>query len=334
MILKSEPVHPFGLAVYGDYIFWTDWVRRAVQRANKYVGTDMKLLRVDIPQQPMGIIAVANDTDSCEDPLVSLRRPCPLPLTLAAGLGKGNPSQCPSWSFGNPSHCPSWSFGSHPTVLPGSSGIHLTVLPGLLGAHPTVHHGPVKTHPTVLHGPLGTHPTVLSWLFEKPSLCPFWPFGNLSPHPSFGNHPIVLPSLLLPPCDPHARVVHPQNRCRLKTERICPVPALPRASPCKIWGNRVPPAPQPSIAPWEEMPGEGSLHFVPAGRTRRMGCWVHPWCDRCPSVLGELSLCQVNNGGCQDLCLLTPKGHVNCSCRGERVLQEDFTCKGEGAGRG
>ncbi|XP_037739600.1 prolow-density lipoprotein receptor-related protein 1 isoform X1 [Chelonia mydas] len=66
VILKSEPVHPFGLAVYGDYIFWTDWVRRAVQRANKYVGTDMKLLRVDIPQQPMGIVAVANDTNSCE----------------------------------------------------------------------------------------------------------------------------------------------------------------------------------------------------------------------------------------------------------------------------
>ena len=40
----------------------------------------------------------------------------------------------------------------------------------------------------------------------------------------------------------------------------------------------------------------------------------------------------MNNGGCQDLCLLTPKGHVNCSCRGERVLQEDFTCKGGGGG--
>lgn len=66
VILKSEPVHPFGLAVYGEHIFWTDWVRRAVQRANKYVGSDMKLLRVDIPQQPMGIIAVANDTNSCE----------------------------------------------------------------------------------------------------------------------------------------------------------------------------------------------------------------------------------------------------------------------------
>uniref|UniRef100_A0A8C7E883 EGF-like domain-containing protein n=1 Tax=Nothoprocta perdicaria TaxID=30464 RepID=A0A8C7E883_NOTPE len=104
VILKSEPVHPFGLAVYGDYIFWTDWVRRAVQRANKYVGTDMKLLR---------------------------------------------------------------------------------------------------------------------------------------------------------------------------------------------------------------------------GRTGVLRC-------HSPSLAGELSPCRVNNGGCQDLCLLTPKSQVNCSCRGERVLQEDFTCKGRG----
>ncbi|KAG8452515.1 hypothetical protein GDO86_004341 [Hymenochirus boettgeri] len=66
LILKTDPVHPFGLAVYGEYIFWTDWVRRAVHRANKYLGTDLKVLRGDIPQQPMGIIAVANDTNSCE----------------------------------------------------------------------------------------------------------------------------------------------------------------------------------------------------------------------------------------------------------------------------
>ncbi|KAI1891106.1 hypothetical protein AGOR_G00160530 [Albula goreensis] len=66
VVLKNEPVHPFGLAVYGEYIFWTDWVRRAVLRADKYVGGDMKVLRADIPQQPMGIVAVANDTNSCE----------------------------------------------------------------------------------------------------------------------------------------------------------------------------------------------------------------------------------------------------------------------------
>lgn len=48
---------------------------------------------------------------------------------------------------------------------------------------------------------------------------------------------------------------------------------------------------------------------------------------------GELSLCRTNNGGCQDLCLLSPKGEVTCSCRGDRTLQEDFTCKGEHAQR-
>lgn len=66
VVLKNEPVHPFGLAVYGDYIFWTDWVRRAVLRADKYTGGEMKVLRADIPQQPMGIVAVANDTNSCK----------------------------------------------------------------------------------------------------------------------------------------------------------------------------------------------------------------------------------------------------------------------------
>uniref|UniRef100_UPI00358E1ABB prolow-density lipoprotein receptor-related protein 1 isoform X2 n=1 Tax=Myxine glutinosa TaxID=7769 RepID=UPI00358E1ABB len=66
VILRSEPVHPFGLAVYGDFVFWTDWVRRAVMRASKYTGMDVQVLRGDIPQQPMGMIALANDTNSCE----------------------------------------------------------------------------------------------------------------------------------------------------------------------------------------------------------------------------------------------------------------------------
>lgn len=43
---------------------------------------------------------------------------------------------------------------------------------------------------------------------------------------------------------------------------------------------------------------------------------------------GEFSLCRVNNGGCQDLCLLTSEGRVNCSCRGDRKLLEDSTCSG------
>lgn len=41
---------------------------------------------------------------------------------------------------------------------------------------------------------------------------------------------------------------------------------------------------------------------------------------------GEFSPCRTNNGGCQDLCLPTSDGRVNCSCRGDRHLLEDNTC--------
>ncbi|KAJ7345792.1 hypothetical protein JRQ81_001742, partial [Phrynocephalus forsythii] len=66
VIVRSGPGTFLSLAVYGDWIFWTDWVRRAILRSNKYTGGDTKILRSDIPHQPMGIIAVANDTNSCE----------------------------------------------------------------------------------------------------------------------------------------------------------------------------------------------------------------------------------------------------------------------------
>ncbi|XP_077997711.1 prolow-density lipoprotein receptor-related protein 1-like [Glandiceps talaboti] len=69
IIVQSEPVHPFGLALYGENLFWTDWVRRAVIRVNKYTGEEVTVLRGSIAQQPMGIIAVANDTEDCESNL-------------------------------------------------------------------------------------------------------------------------------------------------------------------------------------------------------------------------------------------------------------------------
>ena len=64
--MRSVPQHIFGLAVYGDYLFWTDWLLRGVIRANKYTGEDVKWLRKNIARQPMGIVAVANDTDNCK----------------------------------------------------------------------------------------------------------------------------------------------------------------------------------------------------------------------------------------------------------------------------
>lgn len=54
----------------------------------------------------------------------------------------------------------------------------------------------------------------------------------------------------------------------------------------------------------------------------------HMWCVIWDFFIlpGESSPCSVNNGGCHDLCFLTPLGVVNCSCRGERILLDDNRC--------
>uniref|UniRef100_A0A3P9M179 Low density lipoprotein receptor-related protein 1Bb n=1 Tax=Oryzias latipes TaxID=8090 RepID=A0A3P9M179_ORYLA len=66
VIVKSGAGNFYGLAIYGDFVYWSDWTRRAVLRSNKYTGGDTKVLRADMPHQPMGIIAVAKDTNNCE----------------------------------------------------------------------------------------------------------------------------------------------------------------------------------------------------------------------------------------------------------------------------
>ncbi|XP_041434027.1 low-density lipoprotein receptor-related protein 1B-like [Xenopus laevis] len=71
VIVRSGPGTFFSLAIHNDYIFWSDWVRRAIVRSNKYTGGETKVLRSDIPHQPMGIIAVTNDTNTCKLSLCS-----------------------------------------------------------------------------------------------------------------------------------------------------------------------------------------------------------------------------------------------------------------------
>ncbi|KAK9511107.1 hypothetical protein O3M35_005737 [Rhynocoris fuscipes] len=64
VLTKATPQHPFDLAVYGEYVYWTDWVHHAVIRANKYTGDDVVWLRKDVPR-PMGIDAVSNSSYDC-----------------------------------------------------------------------------------------------------------------------------------------------------------------------------------------------------------------------------------------------------------------------------
>ncbi|XP_042220954.1 prolow-density lipoprotein receptor-related protein 1-like isoform X2 [Homarus americanus] len=65
VLLKNVPSHPFDLAIYGDYLFWTDWVLHAVVRANKHTAEDIVKLRTGVTRL-MGIVAVANDTNACD----------------------------------------------------------------------------------------------------------------------------------------------------------------------------------------------------------------------------------------------------------------------------
>ncbi|XP_016379393.1 low-density lipoprotein receptor-related protein 1B-like, partial [Sinocyclocheilus rhinocerous] len=90
VIVKSGPGTFFGLAIYRDFIFWSDWTRRAVIRSDKFTGANTKVLRADIPHQPMGIIAVSNDTNSCESSPCSMNNGGCHDLCLLTPLGVVN----------------------------------------------------------------------------------------------------------------------------------------------------------------------------------------------------------------------------------------------------
>jgi len=64
VLTKVSPQHPFDITVYGDFIFWTDWVLHAVLRANKYTGEDVVWLRKEVPR-PMGIVAIHDTSYNC-----------------------------------------------------------------------------------------------------------------------------------------------------------------------------------------------------------------------------------------------------------------------------
>ena len=65
VILSQFPEHPFGMVVYGNFLYWTDWTLRAVLRVNKWDGSGLKEIRKNIGRQPMSIVAVAEDADDC-----------------------------------------------------------------------------------------------------------------------------------------------------------------------------------------------------------------------------------------------------------------------------
>lgn len=41
--------HPYGLTLLGSYIYWTDWQTRSIHRADKGTGSNVILVRSNLP---------------------------------------------------------------------------------------------------------------------------------------------------------------------------------------------------------------------------------------------------------------------------------------------
>uniref|UniRef100_A0A914CDN1 EGF-like domain-containing protein n=1 Tax=Acrobeloides nanus TaxID=290746 RepID=A0A914CDN1_9BILA len=63
----ESPAHPFGLAIYGDHLYYTDWVHRAVLMINKITGSDTVIMKGNMADQPLGIVVVADDVAKCNE---------------------------------------------------------------------------------------------------------------------------------------------------------------------------------------------------------------------------------------------------------------------------
>ena len=46
--------HPFGISVFEDFVYWTDWKTRSLTRANKFTGSNVKSISNNF-RQPMSI---------------------------------------------------------------------------------------------------------------------------------------------------------------------------------------------------------------------------------------------------------------------------------------
>jgi sugar lactone lactonase YvrE len=49
-LLVNGVLHPYGLTVAGDFIYWTDWAQKGLQRANKDTGEGVEVVRDQMPR--------------------------------------------------------------------------------------------------------------------------------------------------------------------------------------------------------------------------------------------------------------------------------------------
>lgn len=48
LVVVKQVLHPYGVAVHGPYVYWTDWQNKAIERADKHNGLDKQLITDNI----------------------------------------------------------------------------------------------------------------------------------------------------------------------------------------------------------------------------------------------------------------------------------------------
>lgn len=74
-IVNENVPHVFGLTQLGDYLYWTDWQRRTIDRVNKNTGLDRKIIVRHLPnlmgvkalnlKEPLSINACSHSNGNC-----------------------------------------------------------------------------------------------------------------------------------------------------------------------------------------------------------------------------------------------------------------------------
>ena len=58
IVLTEEHVfHPFSISVFEDHVYWTDWFKLSIYKANKFTGNNCTQLKKDL-LHPMGISVI------------------------------------------------------------------------------------------------------------------------------------------------------------------------------------------------------------------------------------------------------------------------------------
>lgn len=66
VLISATPQHPFALAIWENYIFWSDWLAKGIFKADKYTGKQSMLIKKVAPR-PYGIAVAAPDTFTCNN---------------------------------------------------------------------------------------------------------------------------------------------------------------------------------------------------------------------------------------------------------------------------